>query len=208
MYSHWQQRPSAETKSGHAPAEIQPGRAPSSMKNSAWTIAHKATGGSASAPVEMAQGHKSPASKTASASRDADLEKRVEPIEALIRRGDPSAVPAVLDALGEEDWRVRSRAMDAAVNAYVAIPESALIEHAQRDPSADVRFLALAGISARIDPAIPQVEAVDPSTARALAREALSDANESVRWQGQQILDALDTKQARPSSDAPQAEVL
>jgi hypothetical protein len=84
-----------------------------------------------------------------------------------------------------------------------------LIEHAQSDPSADVRFVALAGIAARIDPAIPQVEAVDPNTARAIGRQALSDASEPVRWQAQQILDALDAKQtATASGDSQQNEVL
>jgi hypothetical protein len=141
--------------------------------------------------------------------RDDNLEKRVAPVEALARSGDPGAAQAVLDALHDEDWRVRSRVIDAAVNAYVPIPENALLEHAQNDPSADVRFIALAGIAARIDPAIPQVGAVDPETARAIGRQALSDASEPVRWQAQQILDTLDAHRTAPASnDQAQAEVV
>jgi len=141
-------------------------------------------------------------------SADEGLEKRVAPVEDFARRGDPKAIPAVLDALHDEDWRVRSRAMDAAVNAYVPIPESALIDSAQGDPSAEVRFLALAGLAARIDPAIPQVPAVDRETARAAGRLALNDSSEQVRWQAQQILDALDAGQSAPAEDQARAGAL
>jgi hypothetical protein len=148
------------------------------------------------------------APKSEMQAHDEDLEKRVAPVEDFARRGDPKAVPAVLDALHEEDWRVRSRAMDAAVNAYVPIPESALIDRAQSDPSPEVRFLALAGIAARIEPAISQVPAIDPETARSLGRIALSDSSEQVRWQAQQILDALDAGRAAPTEDQSQSAAL
>jgi len=139
---------------------------------------------------------------------DEHLEKRVAAVEDFARRGDAKAVPAVLDALHDDDWRVRSRAMDAAVNAYVPIPESVLIDSAQSDPSPEVRFLALAGIAARIDPAIPQVPAIDLETARSLGRLALSDASEPVRLQAQQILDSLDASRAGPVADQSQGETL
>lgn len=148
------------------------------------------------------------AAKSEAQTYDESLEKRVAPVEDFARRGDPKAVPAVLDALQDDDWRVRSRAMDAAVNAYVPIPESALIERAQSDPSPDVRFLALAGIAARIDPAIPQVPAVDAETARTLGKLALNDSSEPVRWQAQQILDTLAAARAAPTEDQSQSEAL
>jgi hypothetical protein len=138
---------------------------------------------------------------------DEGLEARVEPVEALARSGDPNAAPAVLAALQDDDARVRSRAMDAAVNAYVPIPESTLIDRAQSDPSADVRFLALAGIAARIDSALPQIASIDPTTAKSVGRLALNDASEHVRWQAQQILDTLDANQPALSHEPSQAEV-
>lgn len=139
---------------------------------------------------------------------DDSLEKRVAPVEDFARRGDPKAIPAVLDALHDEDWRVRSRAMDAAVNAYVPIPENTLIDSAQGDPSPEVRFLALAGVAARIDPAIPQVPAIDRETARSVGRLALNDSSEPVRWQAQQILDSLDAGQSAPADDQTRAGAL
>jgi hypothetical protein len=139
---------------------------------------------------------------------DDSLEQRVAPVEDFARRGDPKAIPAVLDALHDDDWRVRSRAMDAAVNAYVPIPENTLIDSAQGDPSPEVRFLALAGLAARIDPAIPQVPAIDRETARSVGRLALNDSSEQVRWQAQQILDALDVGQSAPAEDQTRAGAL
>jgi hypothetical protein len=139
---------------------------------------------------------------------DERLETRVAPVEDFARRGDPKAIPAVLDALHDDDWRVRSRAMDAAVNAYVPIPENTLIDRAQSDPSPEVRFLALAGIAARLDPAIPQVPAIDPETARSLSRIALSDSSEHVRWQAQQILDSLDGRRTASTEDQSQTGTL
>jgi HEAT repeat protein len=132
---------------------------------------------------------------------DEDLEKRVAPVEDFARRGDPKAIPAVLDALHDDDWRVRSRAMDAAVNAYVPIPENTLIDSAQSDPSPEVRFLALSGVAARIDPAIAQVPAIDRETARSIGQLALHDSSEHVRWQAQQILDTLDAGRSAPAED-------
>jgi len=177
-----------------------------------------ASGASTSTPaIRAASAHESTsrhsadgaaATKSEMQSYDEHLEKRVAPLEDFARRGDPKAVPAVLDALHDDDWRVRSRAMDAAVNAYVPIPESALIDRAQSDPSPEVRFLALAGIAARIEPAIQQVAAIDPDTARSLSRLALSDSSEHVRWQAQQILDALDAGRAAPTEDQSQAAAL
>lgn len=136
---------------------------------------------------------------------DERLEKQAAAVEDFARRGDPKAIPAVLDALRDDDWRVRSRAMDAAVNAYVPIPESTLIDSAQSDPSPDVRFLALAGVEARIDPALPQVPAIDRETARSIGRLALSDSSEPVRLQAQQILDALDAGRTASTEDQSQA---
>ena len=206
MYSHGIQSSRTSDHSAVTVGVIDPSSAPSGIGSTAWTSSKVAANPPSRQPTSSA---KAVASKAASALHDDNLEKRVEPVEALARRGDPGAVPAVLDALHDDDWRVRSRVMDAAVNAYVPIPESALIEHAQSDPSAEVRFGALAGLAARIDPAIPQVDAVDPGTARAISRQALSDTSEPVRWQAQQILDTLDAKQSTaPANDPSQVEML
>jgi len=207
-YSHWQERPRAATESAHTAAAIGPSRVPPALGSTAWSSAHSATHDSPSAAAQVSKSDSAPSSKTGTAARDDRLEKRVVAVEDLARRGDPGAAEAVLDALHDEDWRVRSRVMDAAVNAYVAIPESALVEHAQSDPSEEVRFLALAGIAARIDPAIPQIGAMEPAAAEAIGRQALSDASEQVRWQAQQILDALDAKNPTTSNDQAQAEML
>lgn len=205
MYSHGMQSSRTAADSPVTAGAIEPNSAPSGIGSTAWTSDAIAVNPPSH---QAAPGPKAVAAKAANAAHDDNLEKRVEPVEALARHGDPGAVPAVLDALHDDDWRVRSRVIDAAVNAYVPIPESALIEHAQSDPSAEVRFGALAGIAARIDPAIPQVDAVDPGTARAISRQALSDASEPVRWQAQQILDALDAKTSAPSNDQSQTEML
>jgi HEAT repeat protein len=205
MYSHGMQSSRTAADSPVTAGAIEQNSAPSGIGSTAWASAAIAVNPPSH---QAAPGPKAVAAKAVNASRDDNLEKRVEPVEALARRGDPEAVPAVLDALHDDDWRVRSRVIDAAVNAYVPIPESALIEHAQSDPSAEVRFGALAGIAARIDPAIPQVDAVDPGTARAISRQALSDASEPVRWQAQQILDTLDAKTSTPSNEPLQAEML
>lgn len=159
-------------------------------------------------PIGNAAAEPVAAHEKAAQSHDDDLEKRVAPVEDFARRGDAKAVPAVLDALHDDDWRVRSRAIDAAVNAYVPIPESALIDSAQSDPSPEVRFLALAGLAARIDPAISLVPAIDRETARSVGRLALNDSSAEVRWQAQQILDALEAGQSAPSEDQSRAGTL
>jgi hypothetical protein len=206
-YSRWlnpaEERTSATATSDMAVSRGDEGRNVNGNWNSARPTLHSSGDAPGQAPDVV---RKSPLPARAPAGTDQHLEERVADVEAFARRGDPKAVEAVLHALQDDDWRVRSRAIDAAVNAYVPIPESTLIDRAQSDPSPDVRFLALAGIAARIDPVISQVPAVDPATARSLSRLALSDSSESVRWQAQQILETLDQSQA--PHDPSQAEVL
>lgn len=132
---------------------------------------------------------------------DDNLEERVRPIEAAVYKRGSGAIKAVLVALEDDDWRVRSRALDAAVNSYLAIPEEVLIDRAQFDPSPEVRFLALSGVAARLDPPLPDVAAVDPANARAISSLALNDPSEHVRWQAQQILDTLDGTQGAIEPD-------
>jgi hypothetical protein len=206
-YSRWL-NPAEERASATATSAMAASRGDEERNvNGAWNAA-RPTLRSSGDTLEPAgkRVEKSPPPALAPAGLDEHLEERVAAVEAFARRGDSRAIEAVLDALQDDDWRVRSRAINAAVNAYVAIPESTLIDRAQSDPSPDVRFLALAGIAARIDPVISQVPAIDPATARSLSRLALSDSSESVRWQAQQILDTLDQSQA--PHDPSQAEVL
>jgi hypothetical protein len=207
VYSQWM-RPAPETVSRSADIATE--------STSARTLFDAPSVSSSSAPsaaqsVEPDSKSEPQVSKSAaptSMPSDDKLEQRVAQLEAYARTGAPEAVPAVLNALQDDDWRVRSRALDAALNAYVAIPEAALIERAQSDPSPDVRFLALAGVAARIDPALPQVPAIDETTARSLSKLALSDSNEHVRWQAQQILDTLDAVPSPTTDQQPQAEAL
>jgi hypothetical protein len=133
-----------------------------------------------------------------------DFEERIRSIEAAVSRRESGAVSAVLMALEDDDWRLRSRALDAAVNSFIAIPEDVLIDRAQFDPSPEVRFLALSGLAARLDPPLPDL-VVDPASAGAISRLALNDPSEHVRWQAQQILDALDGTQGAMDSDQPNA---
>ena len=206
FYSHGSHRSEIAEDATGSSSGMQRSSEQDSIENGSRSAAPHVPVAASAAPVMQA--HVSKPSSPASSALDDTLEERVAPLEALVRRGSSAAVPAVLDALRDEDWRVRSRAIDAAVNGYIAIPESALIEHAQSDPSPEVRLLALAGIAARIDPAIPQIGAIDAATARAIGQFALSDTSAEVRWQAQQVLDALDAGSSTMANEAPQSEVL
>lgn len=190
-YSHFVQPPTARTESSAATSTL-----------SAW--AQNVTATTPAANTAASPASKPAAQPPASQLLEDETEERVESIDNLARRGSPNAVRAVLGALQDDDARVRSRALDAAVNAYVAIPENVLIDRAQADPSPDVRFLALAGIAARLDPAIPQIAAMDVETVRSIGTSALSDSSEEVRWQAQQLLTAIDAQQPSMTAEAPQ----
>jgi hypothetical protein len=130
----------------------------------------------------------------------ADPEERARSVEVLVQHRAPDSVPAVLEALEDEDAVVRSRALDAAVNFGVDIPESVLIQRAQFDPSPEVRFLALAGLASRLDPHVTGgVQVVNNADVRAISELALSDPSPEVQLQAQLTLQTLDAVEGVPS---------
>jgi hypothetical protein len=118
--------------------------------------------------------------------------ERARSVEALVQQRGSAAVPAVLQALKDADALVRGRALDAAVNFGLEVPEDVLIHSIQVDPSPEVRFIALAGLAALLDPHLRgEGRVVDNAEVRAISELALSDPNSEVRWQAQQNLQAL-----------------
>ena len=141
---------------------------------------------------------------------DAAPEERARAVEALVQQRGSAAVPAVLQALEDEDALVRSRALDAAVNFGLEVPEEVLIHSIQIDPSPEVRFVALAGLAALLDPDITrETRVVNNAEVRAISELALKDPSSEVRWQAQQnlqALNALDGVLPRPEAEQSQAE--
>jgi hypothetical protein len=132
---------------------------------------------------------------------DAAPEVRARSVEALVERRGSAAVPAVLQAADDEDALVRSRALDVAVNSGLELPADVLIRRIQVDPSAEVRFIALAGLATLLD---PSGRVVSNAEVRAISELALNDPNAEVRWQAQQnlqTLSALDDALSQPESE-------
>jgi HEAT repeat protein len=119
-------------------------------------------------------------------------EERARAVEALVQRRGSAAVPAVLQALKDEDVLVRSRALDAAVNYRLEVPEDVLIHSVQADPAPEVRFIALAGLAALLEPHLTgETRVVNNAEVRAISELALNDPDSEVRWQAQQNLQTL-----------------
>lgn len=136
---------------------------------------------------------------------DAAPEERARSVEALVQHRGSAAVPAVLQALEDGDALVRSRALDAAVNFGLEIPEDVLIHRIQVDPSPEVRFIALAGLAALLDSHITgEARAVNDVEVRAISELALNDPNSEVRWQAQQNLQALNALDGVLSQTEPE----
>jgi len=137
-------------------------------------------------------------------------EERARAVEALVEQRGSAAVPAVLRALEDEDALVRSRALDAAVNSGLEVPEEVLIHSIQVDPSPEVRFVALAGLAALLDPdSTGENRVVNNAEVRAISELALKDPSSEVRWQAQQnlqALNALDGVLPQPEAEQSPAE--
>jgi HEAT repeat protein len=132
---------------------------------------------------------------------DPDPDLRAQAIETLIQRRGPQSLEAVLQALEDPQDTVRSRALDAAANHAVELPEDTLAHLTQLDPSPQVRFLALTALAADLDR--------DPSNnadLRAISEYALNDASPHVRVQARQILETLNRALSPPEPEAPQGE--
>jgi hypothetical protein len=142
------------------------------------------------APMTVA--HSADPAEINSVPANAAPEARARSVEALVQQRGSAAMPAVLQALKDADALVRSRALDAAVNFGLAVPEDVLIHSIQVDPSPEVRFIALAGLAALLDPQMRgEARVVDNAEVRAISELALNDPNSEVRWQAQQNLQAL-----------------
>ncbi len=149
--------------------------------------------------------HSSAPAESDSVPADAAPEERARSVEALVQQRGSAAVPAVLQALEDEDVLVRSRALDAAVNFGLEIPEDALIHRIQVDPSPEVRFIALAGLASLLDPQIAgKARVVSNADVRAISELALNDPNSEVRWQAQQNLQALNALDGARSQAEPE----
>jgi len=106
---------------------------------------------------------------------DADPEWRALSAEALISRNRDRALDVLLRALRDEDDRVRTRALWAALRSGVKPPADVLTKLALGDPAPHVRFLALEALAG------------DPSLGP-IAEQALNDPNADVRSKAQEIL--------------------
>lgn len=133
---------------------------------------------------------------------DSDPELRAQAVETLIQRRGLRSLEAVLQALEDPHDTVRSRALDAAVNHAVELPEDTLVHLAQLDPSPQVRFLALTALSA----ALERDPRDNDSDLRAISDYALNDASPHVRAQARQILETLNRALSPPVPEAPQGE--
>lgn len=133
---------------------------------------------------------------------DSDPELRAQAVETLIQRRGLRSLEAVLQALEDPHATVRSRALDAAVNHAVELPEDTLAHLAQLDPSPQVRFLALTALSADLE-RDPRYNDWD---LRAISDYALNDASPHVRAQARQILETLNRALSPPEPEVPQGE--
>ena len=110
--------------------------------------------------------------------RDFDPEARISALENLIGRNAAEAGRYVIEALGDDDDRVRATALDQARTEGIALPPARLWDLATTDPSHNVRFLALQNL--RGDP-----------TEEWVAEEMLSDPNPVLRSYAEQVLNRL-----------------
>lgn len=148
-----------------------------------WVYARDQGQNFAPTPVRHSSGSMEISGASAAA---AAPETRARSVETLVKQRGSAAVPAVLHALEDGDALVRSRALDAALNFGLELPEDVLIHRIQVDPSPEVRFIALAGLA--------EAGVVNNAEVRAISELALSDPNSEVRWQAQQNLQALKSR--------------
>ena len=115
---------------------------------------------------------------------DPDPKARLEAVLALIDRKGDKAQDLVLDALRDQDDKVRSEALYRTFGSGVKLSADTLTDLAVNDTSPDVRFLALDAL------------AKDPDV-RALAERALNDPSPQVQNKAREIIEALDSAAQR-----------
>jgi hypothetical protein len=108
---------------------------------------------------------------------DPDPEWRALSAEALLKRKrDQARGELLLQALKDEDDRVRTRSLDAALRSGVKPPADVLVNLALGDPAPHVRFLALEALAS------------DPGLGPIVEQAALNDPNPHVRKKAKEIL--------------------
>ncbi len=109
---------------------------------------------------------------------DIDPEARIAALDNLVERNAVEAERYVTQALGDDDGRVRSMALDHARTEGIVVPPGRLSNLATSDPSHTVRFLALKSLRGH-------------PTEEWVAEEALSDPNPVIRGYAERILKQL-----------------
>jgi hypothetical protein len=125
-----------------------------------------------------------------------DPEKRLLAYESLFSRPDPSSRDLVIDALAgktERDHSVRQRLFSVAITKGFSLPPEVLADLALRDPSEQIRWLALDVLS-------------EHSSAKQTAEAAILDPNEAIREKAKQILADLQAADHRRTHPQPGSE--
>lgn len=122
---------------------------------------------------------------------DPDPEVRARAVAALVQRTGDQARDAVLEALKDQDDRVRTQALYQALNANVELPTDALSNLALSDPSPDVRFLALDALARAPE-------------ARTIAETALNDPSPHIQNKAREILRGPAATRSGPRSQPAQ----
>ena len=126
--------------------------------------------------------------------RDWDPAERAWAIETLVERRGELARDAVLQALEDEDERVRTNALYGALDQGIEVPVKTLSRLALEDPSLNIRFLALEALTGD-----PNLESV--------ATWALDDPHPMIRDYAARLLDRLDRAgQPTPASQPAQGQ--
>jgi len=129
---------------------------------------------------------------------DPDPEERARTIEALVDRGGKQALEPVMQALRDQNEKVRYRALYKAVDAGLALPADSLQTLLHSDSSPVVRFLALN--------AIAEQSHADSHNVKAIAEFALNDPSPHVQEQAREILSQVETASRLPDHNQPLQE--
>ena len=108
----------------------------------------------------------------------------------MVDRKGNEALDAVLHALADQVDLVRTHALYGAIGGGVEIPADILANLVLRDPSVDVRFLALNAL-------------VGDTNVEAIAQDALEDSSPHIRNKAREILKRLETTARLQESRQP-----
>lgn len=116
-------------------------------------------------------------------------EERGRAAEMLVTRGGPHALNGALQALRDPAEVVRLRTLQKAVDVSFSLPQDALREVLNYDPSPLVRYLALDALTSCID--------VDRELIRSTIELGLADSDSSVQAHAREVLRAIDQENTR-----------